>query len=122
MQCRQCNVDLNEHNTYKSVCYVSKKSGQAIVDKLCTDCRKKNTLLVYYLKKKVQPPIAGCEICGTITKLVCDHDHKTEQFRGWICSKCNRGLGFFGDSANLVSKALDYLNDRSRDSADLAGQ
>ena len=65
--------------------------------------------MVYYLKKKVQPPIAGCEICGTITKLVCDHDHKTEQFRGWICSKCNRGLGAFGDSANLVSKALEYL-------------
>ena len=123
MQCRQCNVELNDQNTYKSLCYVSKLSGKTTADNLCTSCRKHNRLVVYYLRKHSKPPTTtGCKICGKVTKLVCDHDHKTDQFRGWICGKCNRGLGYFNDDPNLISKALDYLNDRSGDSTDLGGE
>ena len=34
-----------------------------------------------------------CELCGTTEKIVFDHDHETETFRGWLCDPCNRSQG-----------------------------
>jgi hypothetical protein len=34
-----------------------------------------------------------CEFCGSHEKLVFDHDHKKETFRGWLCDPCNRAYG-----------------------------
>lgn len=38
-----------------------------------------------------------------------DHNHDTDAIRGLLCSTCNSGLGFFRDSAEIVSSALEYL-------------
>jgi hypothetical protein len=38
-----------------------------------------------------------------------DHDHQKECFRGWICERCNIGLGKFGDNIEGLTKAIDYL-------------
>jgi len=38
-----------------------------------------------------------------------DHNHVTEEFRGWICQTCNIGLGHFKDSVQGLEKAIDYL-------------
>jgi len=51
----------------------------------------------------------GCAICGTRNHLHVDHDHKTGQFRGILCSKHNNGLGFLGDNIEGLEKALEYL-------------
>jgi hypothetical protein len=40
---------------------------------------------------------------------ILDHDHLTWKFRGWLCSKCNVGLGLLGDTKESVMKMLDYL-------------
>jgi hypothetical protein len=42
---------------------------------------------------------------------VCDHDHDAKTFRGWICRKCNLGLGNFSDDYDLVLKAAKYLKE-----------
>lgn len=50
-----------------------------------------------------------CKICGNYAPLQIDHDHKTEKVRGLICGPCNRGLGHFRDSPEVMLKAIDYL-------------
>lgn len=47
---------------------------------------------------------------------VVDHDHETDTFRGWLCHACNRGLGCFHDSVEVLQRAIGYLSDdRSKD-------
>lgn len=50
-----------------------------------------------------------CAICMKKETLIVDHDHKTGKIRGLLCSSCNKGLGFFGDSSNLLEKSVSYL-------------
>lgn len=52
-----------------------------------------------------------CELCGlSSTQSLCpDHCHDTGVFRGWICAKCNKGLGLFGDCLEGLQRAVVYL-------------
>ena len=53
----------------------------------------------------------GCEICGTTEgKLNVDHDHKTGEFRGILCSKCNWAIGLLNDNPELLLEAAVYLS------------
>jgi Recombination endonuclease VII len=60
---------------------------------------------------RIRPRV--CEICGGPPKgkpsLVLDHCHITGQFRGWLCSHCNLGIGRLGDTPGALQKALNYL-------------
>jgi hypothetical protein len=53
----------------------------------------------------------NCECCGVelVKNVNCDHDHETGKFRGWLCSKCNLGIGLLGDTLESVLRAVDYL-------------
>lgn len=59
-----------------------------------------------------RPCPSVCELCGKppkIRALHLDHDHKTNKFRGWLCSVCNTTLGKFGDDLAGVQQAALYL-------------
>jgi len=43
-------------------------------------------------------------------RLAVDHDHKTGKIRGLLCGKCNKGIGLFKDSIELMRKAINYLD------------
>lgn len=56
----------------------------------------------------------GCAICGRKDsakgrKLAVDHDHITGKVRGLLCANHNIGLGKFGDSEQLLTRAILYL-------------
>jgi hypothetical protein len=57
-----------------------------------------------------------CGICGSMAQkernkhyLEFDHDHKTNEPRGFLCQKCNKGLGLLGDNLEGIERAIQYL-------------
>jgi hypothetical protein len=53
------------------------------------------------------PPHVGiCEICRREKMLHLDHDHETGEIRGWLCTPCNRGLGYWETKLNAASEYL----------------
>jgi len=91
----------------------------AQTEAVCVKCRKNLGDRVKELKKKhpkPDPKTFQCPICerkGFSWKMgaTLDHDHKTGNFRGWICNKCNSALGFFEDDINYVRRSVNYLEE-----------
>lgn len=56
-----------------------------------------------------------CAICqratGRSKRLAVDHDHKTGEVRGLLCSTCNRFVGRLRDSAVAFARGCVYLAD-----------
>ncbi len=62
--------------------------------------------------KPTRPEPSICECCGkpcSRKSLNLDHDHETGKFRGWLCIRCNVGIGHLGDTRERLLQALDYL-------------
>lgn len=74
----------------------------------------------YVAKRKVYYADATkcCEICnrpfgpGKWEGPRWDHNHRTGQFRGWLCHQCNVALGLLQDSPELLRKAANYVESR----------
>lgn len=58
-----------------------------------------------------RPPV--CECCGNPAPkkiaLSLDHCHVSGIFRGWLCHKCNTGIGNLGDDVHGLKRAIAYL-------------
>jgi hypothetical protein len=53
-----------------------------------------------------------CDICGDdVQQLALDHCHVNGEFRGFLCTACNTGLGCFKDDRNRLRGAIGYLLD-----------
>lgn len=57
----------------------------------------------------------ACDICKEIFSKEphVDHCHETGEVRGLLCSPCNKGLGFFRDSPEILESAREYLRGTS---------
>jgi len=57
-----------------------------------------------------------CDICKEPEqkqRLALDHDHVTNRPRGFLCRRCNQGLGFFRDDITIMAKAISYIQDHT---------
>lgn len=77
-----------------------------------------NRMFVGFPNPLRPPPTSNaCECCGRVDtkrQVALDHDHKTHEFRGWLCMHCNTGIGKLGDSEQGVLLALEYLRRKGK--------
>lgn len=98
----------------------------------CVECQRQKNITRYwsdhaagkaysrnYKRKRTlpaptRPEPEACELCGGDggigRALALDHCHQSGKFRGWLCHRCNVGLGHFSDDAALLRRAADYLS------------
>lgn len=85
----------------------------------CKECTKVYMSTLNFLKKKHPiPQDHRCEICNRSESEIpyqrktpwrLDHCHKTNKFRGYLCSACNSALGMFFDDPKRLEAAIEYL-------------
>lgn len=76
--------------------------------------KTKFQLTIEEYNQKLKEQNFCCAICkihheSSKLQLAVDHDHGTGKIRDLLCGNCNRGLGFFKDSAEILSLAIQYL-------------
>jgi hypothetical protein len=95
------------------------RSGIDKLDPRCRECIRKKANIVKELYKIAPPKPKACECCSRITKLVLDHNPETNEFRGWLCMRCNTVIGILGDTVEKVEefskKILDYLKTKKKE-------
>lgn len=83
----------------------------------CKRCVKSRIYLTKYgltideFDEMVERQAGLCLICSLPLEVNphLDHDHETGEVRGVLCAMCNKGLGHFRDSEELLLSALAYL-------------
>jgi len=99
--------------------------------KTCRKCEAKKRKLTRCLRESAPPIPDCCDCCGVYFKSLesnvkrnksipptyLDHCHDTDVFRGWLCHKCNVGIGLLGDTLEGLNKAIAYLEkfERNKD-------
>lgn len=114
LKCTKCKKEKPETKEFFPPHNI-KKNG---LDSWCRVCRSsyRSALRVppgipkeEYPKAYEARSVGECVICGSISKIVVDHDHKTQKVRGPLCQHCNFGLGHFKDDPELLELAAMYL-------------
>ena len=79
----------------------------------CAECERKKVRSTTIMRRKnmIRPPRGTpCDYCKEWKKpLVFEHDHKNGKFRGWLCNRCNTGIGLLGDSKDMIPKLIEYF-------------
>jgi hypothetical protein len=78
------------------------------------DLKKNYGLTIERFNAMYEDQKGCCACCGKHESdfkrgLHVDHDHETGQVRALLCTRCNPGLGYFGDSIELLEMAVLYL-------------
>jgi len=55
------------------------------------------------------PKPTVCDVCDRGGRIVFDHCHHSDAFRGWICHNCNVVLGLVNDDPEILTKLAAYL-------------
>ena len=137
----KCSTCKQEKDSINFHWYESRRPNGGLGDRKrvngsCRECRNKLAVETNKLKRETIPqhpkPAFGelCKACkrpvyatqsdipvdvnGTYQWMF-DHNHKTVEFRGWICNPCNTGFGLLGDTADSVKLRLQYLIESEQD-------
>jgi len=130
--CPTCKIekDILEYWKGQSSCIPCQKDKQ----KNYWDSRTPKRRLEQHLKYKYNLSIercleildeqnGNCAICSDILPdlfqyenrrrgYAIDHNHETGEVRGILCTECNALLGMAQDSVEILSSAIDYLNNK----------
>ena len=68
------------------------------------------------IKKAFEIQAGACAVCGIKfddlldRHMHADHNHKTGQFRGLLCVRCNMAIGYAKDSSKILRALARYLD------------
>jgi len=122
--CRDCQKEYDRARYISDPTYGDRRRAQArkFWKKNHDPAKERNKKLVlqygitigdYDVMMKEQNNV--CAICGNPASmeyrkvLNIDHCHETKNVRGLLCSRCNHGLGAFGDDIDVMASAISYL-------------
>tara|TARA_Y100000034_G_C6745363_1_gene331027 strand:+ start:124 stop:666 length:543 start_codon:yes stop_codon:yes gene_type:complete len=118
IECNHCEELLSWDNFVWVLKGTKNTIKKTLNSRTCRSCTSKNNKIINKIKKLYPPPPKGtpCVIEGCDnTDLHCDHNHKTGEFRGYICTQHNTGIGKLGDTMVDVVKSIKYLIEASND-------
>ena len=114
--CKVCNVSMHRS-------FFQSTTGGTAKQRTCKACFKSQYKKVKELRATIPLPSKDycCPICkrneanlkrlektkSTVWSF--DHCWDTLSFRGWVCHRCNRGLGFFVNDPVALNNAATYL-------------
>ena len=104
-----CRILIRKHDKK----YCESPNGSFVRRK--NSLKKKTSILSKIEFEKFQKT-NECEICGSQNNeksLHIDHCHTTGKIRGFLCVRCNLGLGYFKDSISTLISAASYLKERT---------
>jgi len=111
-ECKEC------HRTLPVAAFTThtlRADGAWYLEKSCRECKTIIRLEQRTVRKNAPPKPDRCNCCHANKKLQIDHIHGTLIFRGWVCSKCNTGIGSLGDTLEGVLRSAIYLEkDKSK--------
>jgi len=105
-KCRTCSEVLPSFN------FRIRKDRSNYRVKDCRSCERRINRETHKIKKTAPPMPDKCDCCGSDKSgsvLHLDHCHETKTFRGWICNRCNNGIGSLGDNIDGLNMAIKYL-------------
>lgn len=86
------------------------------------DLKKNYGVTLEWYRETLSKQNNACAICkqpevavirNKTISLAVDHCHETGKARGLLCTKCNRGLGLFRDTPDILENAIQYLKSYS---------
>jgi len=136
--CRYCKKPLTADNTWNPKSYFCKqckvkrtkelrhKRPEAVAEWSRKGHLKKYKLTPATYAQMLIEQAGVCAACGhgeegvirrsgkviKVKRLSVDHNHKTGEVRGLLCSKCNSILGLAGDEPGRLKKCIDYLEQK----------
>ena len=111
-ECKECRRTLP---VAAFTTHTLRADGAWYLEKTCRECKTIIRLEQRTVRKNAPPIPDRCDCCHTNKKLQVDHIHGTIIFRGWVCSKCNTGIGSLGDTLEGVLRSAIYLEkDKSK--------
>ena len=105
---------------YRYICKACDRQSKRARDKRTKQERANQSLLSRYgitaeIRDKLADIQGGCGICGTknpggrYNTWNVDHCHHTGKVRGVLCWDCNVGIGKLKDDAQLLRRAIQWL-------------
>lgn len=117
MLCKNCNKEISSKRSDAKYCSLKCAAiDRGINQRGSNHPNWKGGNDTRYLKKIApRPRPEKCEVCGNYGKkrngIVLDHNHKTNKFRGWLCSNCNTALGLLDENPKRFDLLKEYLID-----------
>ena len=108
------NVDKILRKANCSVCgptriFLKKNTPRCYTKQFCERYRIGSYIGMNAIEDIIGTRPESCPICNKNKPLSIDHDHETNELRGWLCRSCNLILGLADDKPEVLQKLTKYL-------------